>query len=105
MKLAKTKDDIAKVNAAVSVTMTDGECKDAKIALGSVAPTPIRVYGAEKILQGQKLDEQTINKAADVAGAMVKPITDVRSTAEYRAEMATVLVKDALVKAADRANA
>jgi len=104
MKLAKTKDDIAKVNTAVSVTMTDGECKDVKIALGSVAPTPIRVYDAEKILKGQKLDEQTISKAAEVAGATVKPITDVRSTAEYRREMATVLVKDALVKAADRAN-
>jgi carbon-monoxide dehydrogenase medium subunit len=105
MKLAKTKDDIAKVNAAVSVTMADGECKEAKIALGSVASTPIRVPDAEKILKGQKLDEKTISRAAEAASAVAKPITDVRSTAEYRREMARVLVKDALAKAADRAKA
>jgi len=103
MKLAKTMDDIAKVNAAVTVTVANNTCKEARVALGSVAPTPIRVTEAEETLKGQKLDEKTIARAAEAAAESVKPITDVRSTAAYRKEMVKVLVKDALEKAVARA--
>lgn len=105
MKLAKTMDDIAKINTAVTVTVADGKCQQARIALGSVAPTPIRVTEAEETLKTQKLDEKTIARAAEAAAESVKPITDVRSTAVYRKEMAKVLVKDALEKAVARAKA
>ena len=57
MKISKTAEDIAKVNAAVLVTMADGKCEDARIALGSVAPTPIRAVEAERVIKGQKMDE------------------------------------------------
>lgn len=103
MKLAKTMDDIAKVNVAVTLTVANDTCKEARIALGSVAPTPIRVTQAEEILKEQKLDEKTIIGAAEAAAEAVKTITDVRSTAAYRKEMVKVLVKDALEKAAARA--
>ena len=99
MKLAKTAEDIAKVNTAVMVTITDNICTEAKIALGSVAPTPIRVTGAEELLTGQILDGAHIARAAEAAAEAVKPITDIRSTADYRKEMVSVLVKDALLKA------
>ena len=99
LKLGKTKADIAKVNVAVLVTVTNGICREAKIALGSVAPTPIRVAEAEETLKGQKLDEKTISRAADISAKSVRPITDVRSTAVYRKDMVRVLVKDALEKA------
>ena len=99
MKLAKTAEDIAKVNTAVMVTITDNICTEAKIALGSVAPTPIRVTGAEELLTGQKLDGAHIARAAEAAAEAVKPITDIRSSAGYRKEMVSVLVKDALLKA------
>jgi len=105
MKLAKTMDDIAKINTAVTVTVADGKCQQTLIALGSVAPTPIRVTEAEGTLNGQKLDEETIARAAEAAAESVKPITDVRSTAVYRKEMVKVLVKDALEKAVARAKA
>ena len=105
MKLAKTMDDIAKVNAAATVTVVDGRCEAARIALGSVAPTPVRAYKAEDSLRGQKLDEETIAQAAEAAAKSVTPITDVRSTAEYRKEMVRVLVKDVLEKAAARVKA
>jgi len=104
MKLAKTADDIAKVNVAVTVTVANGRCDEAKIALGSVAPTPIRAIKAEETLMGQKLDEKAIVRAAEAAAESVKPITDVRSTATYRKEMVKVLVKDALEKAVVRAS-
>jgi len=105
VKLAKTAADIAKVNAAVTVTVADERCKEVRIALRSVAPTPIRVTKAEEILQRQKLSEKTIARAAEAAAESVTPITDVRSTAIYRKEMVRVLVKDALEKAVARANA
>ena len=104
MKLAKTADDIAKVNVAVTVTVANGRCDEAKIALGSVAPTPIRAIKAEETLMGQKLDEKAIVRAAEAAAESVKPITDVRSTATYRKEMVKVLVTDALEKAVVRAS-
>jgi carbon-monoxide dehydrogenase medium subunit len=100
LKAAKTADDIAKVNAAVTVTVTDKICKDARIALGSVAPTPIRMTEAEQALKGQKLDETMFARAAEAAADAVRPISDIRSTAKYRKEMVRVLVKDALAKAA-----
>jgi carbon-monoxide dehydrogenase medium subunit len=105
LKAAKTADDIAKVNAAVTVTVTDKICKDARIALGSVAPTPIRVTEAEQALKGQKLDETMFARAAEAAADAVKPISDIRSTAKYRKEMVRVLVTDALAKAAANAKA
>jgi carbon-monoxide dehydrogenase medium subunit len=105
LKAAKTADDIAKVNAAVTVFITDKICKDARIALGSVAPTPIRVTEAEQALKGQKLDETMFARAAEAAADAVRPISDIRSTAKYRKEMVRVLVKDALAKAAANAKA
>lgn len=103
MKLTKTAEDIAKVNIAVTINIADGICKKAKIALGSVAPTPIRVTEAEEAIQGEKMDEKSIARAAEAAADTVKPISDVRSTAVYRKEMVRVLVKDTLKKAAARA--
>jgi carbon-monoxide dehydrogenase medium subunit len=105
LKAAKTADDIAKVNAAVTVFITDKICKDARIALGSVAPTPIRVTEAEQALKGQKLDETMFARAAEAAADAARPISDIRSTAKYRKEMVRVLVKDALAKAAANAKA
>jgi carbon-monoxide dehydrogenase medium subunit len=103
MKLSKTAEDIAKVNAAVMVTLSGGKCADARIALGSVAPTPVRALKAEEALQGRVINENTIAEASAAAAEAVSPISDVRSTALYRKEMVRVLVKDALEKAAARA--
>jgi carbon-monoxide dehydrogenase medium subunit len=105
MKLSKTAEDIAKVNAAVIVALADGKCEDARIALGSVAPTPIRAIEAEKMMKGQKMDEKTIAEASAAAAEAATPISDIRSTAEYRKEMVRILVKDSLQEEAARAQA
>ena len=103
MKLSKTAEDIAKVNAAVLVTLADGKCEDARIAVGSVAPTPVRATKAEEAIKGQEMNEKSIKEASALAAEAATPISDVRSTAEYRKEMVRILVKDALQKAAERA--
>lgn len=105
LKLEKTKADIAKVNVAATVTITNSTCKEAKIALGAVAPCVIRATRAEGILKGEKLDEKITARAAEAAAEEATPITDLRSTAEYRKEMVAVLVRRAIEKASERAKA
>ena len=70
--------------------------KDVRIALGSVAPTPIRVFCAEDILSGKELDENLISKASEASVSEISPIIDIRSTVEYRTEMVKVLIRRAL---------
>jgi CO/xanthine dehydrogenase FAD-binding subunit len=104
LKIGRTRVDIALVNVAVSIRLRkDGVCEDARIVLGAVAPTPIRLRGAEALLRGKKVNEGTIEEAADIASRNTKPISDVRSSAEYRTKASMVLVKRAITKAWKRA--
>jgi carbon-monoxide dehydrogenase medium subunit len=107
MKLSKTSEDIAKVNVAVLVSLAGGVCTEAKIALGSVASTPIRAVEAESLLLGREMRAGAIAGVAEAAGEAAAiaaaPITDVRSTAAYRREMIRVLVRDALKRASAEA--
>jgi len=91
--------DLAIVGVAVLVTPEDGVCKDIRIALGAVAPTPIRAKKAEALLKGQKLDGALIEKAARTAAGESKPIDDHRASAEYRRDMVEVLVRRAIKQA------
>lgn len=81
------------ITVAVAVEGDEnGDCQEARIALGSVAPTPMRARAAEEVLRGQRLTEERIAEAARLAAAATRPINDVRSTAAYRRRMAEVLV-------------
>jgi carbon-monoxide dehydrogenase medium subunit len=71
-----------------------------RIALGAVAPTPIRAVNAEKLLVGRKADEATLAEVCDEVEREVRPITDVRASAEYRREMCRVLVRRAIQECA-----
>jgi carbon-monoxide dehydrogenase medium subunit len=90
------------VSAAAYIQMDGDTCVDAKVAFGSVAMTPIRVSEAEALLKDSKLDEETIKAASDVVYEVVKPITDVRGTAEYRKDMCPVLMKRAVAQCLER---
>jgi carbon-monoxide dehydrogenase medium subunit len=105
MKLARTAVDLSQVNAAAMVIMKDGTCQEARIALGSVAPTPMRAHKAEEMLKGKKLDSALIEKAALAASQEARPISDIRSSAEYRVEMVKVLTRNGLTQAMERAKA
>jgi carbon-monoxide dehydrogenase medium subunit len=92
-------EDIGIVSAAV-YAVPDAERKtwqEVRIALGAVAPTPIRARHAEERIQGQPMDEKIANEAAEIAANKdAEPITDIRASAEYRRAMVAVLVKRAL---------
>ena len=91
--------DLAIVGVAVVVIPEDGLCNDIRIALGAVAPTPIRVKRAEGILKGQRFNEQLMEKAAQTAAEESRPIDDQRASAEYRREMVKVLTRRAMEQA------
>jgi carbon-monoxide dehydrogenase medium subunit len=96
--------DLAIVGVAAVITLaTDGVCRDAKIALGAVAPTPIRARHAEAVIINKVIDEVLIRKCAGAAAEEVRPISDVRASAEYRREMVKVLTRYAIKEALDLA--
>ena len=88
---------ISVVDAALIVQRNGtGFVSDARIALGSVAATIVRVGPAEQYLTGKRLSPETIAETAKLASAAVTPIDDVRGSAEYRSEMVKALVARAL---------
>jgi carbon-monoxide dehydrogenase medium subunit len=84
------------VCVATLVKVKDGVFDDVRIALGAVAPTPIRATKAEEYLTGEGVSEPAIDEGAKVAASEVAPIDDVRASAEYRRDMSYVLTKGAI---------
>ncbi len=95
--------DIAVVGAAAFLVMeAEGNiCREARIALGAVAPTAIRVPAAEAVFKGKPVTARTISEAAAIAAETAKPISDVRGSADYRLELVKVLTTRVLNKAWD----
>jgi carbon-monoxide dehydrogenase medium subunit len=91
--------DIATVNAAAMFSLRAEKCVDARIALGSVAPVPLRARKAEAEIHGKSIDEATVRKVAEIASEECSPISDVRGSAEYRKAMVKVLVRRLFGKA------
>ncbi|MEW6111117.1 MAG: xanthine dehydrogenase family protein subunit M [Thermodesulfobacteriota bacterium] len=99
--------EISMVNVAAMLTLqsADGPIVDARIALGAVAPTPVRAFAAEDLLVGAMPSEELFQKAGEVGVGMCSPITDHRGTMEYRCMMIEVLTKRCLTEALARAKA
>jgi len=98
--------DLATVGAAAAITLAaDGRtCRRARVALGAVAPIPMRSLAAEAVLQQQKLTLALLREAAAAAAGEARPISDLRASAGYRREMTAVLVRRALEQAVRRAS-
>ena len=88
------------VNVTTVLDFDDGICREAKIALGAVAPTPIRSPKAEAMLAGRVLTVELIEEASEAALDDISPIDDGRATAWYRRRITRVLVARALRDAA-----
>jgi len=91
--------DIAVVGVAAWVLQEEGLCRDCRIALGAVAPVPMRARNAEATLRGQPLTDELLAKAGQAAMAECSPIDDIRGSAEYRREMVRVLTQRAVKQA------
>jgi carbon-monoxide dehydrogenase medium subunit len=98
-RVSRTDMDLAKVNVAVVVRIEKQTFRAVRIALGAVAPTPVRARRAEEFLLGRRASERAVREAAELASGEAKPITDARSTAEYRRDVTEVLVRRTLLSA------
>jgi CO/xanthine dehydrogenase FAD-binding subunit len=76
--------------------MTANVVGDVRIALGSVAPTPLRLTEVEQMVQGQSITPELLQSAKRVAMASIQPIDDIRSTAKYRSAVVGNLVAEFL---------
>jgi carbon-monoxide dehydrogenase medium subunit len=97
--------DIAVVGVASQLTLAGGRCTRARIALASVAPTPVRAVAAERSLEGQAVTPAAIERAATLAIEAAKPISDQRGSAEFRKHLVRVLTRRTLATALQRAGA
>ncbi|MFP4178451.1 MAG: FAD binding domain-containing protein [Spirochaetaceae bacterium] len=87
-------------SAAVGMELDGDTIKDLRIALGGVAPIPVRAGKCEKALIGTKLEGKTVAGAAEKVNEDISPISDVRGSAEYRRGIAISQVKQAIAEAA-----
>jgi len=102
--IPRTEMDIAVVGAGVCVSLAeDGTISSARVALGAVAPTVVRVPDAEAALVGNRPTDDVLERAAAAASAIANPIDDKRGTIAYRKQVSGVLTKRATKIACQRA--
>jgi xanthine dehydrogenase small subunit len=88
-KVSRRKDlDISAFTAAIRLRTSDGHINSATIAYGGVAPTVVRLPRTESFLAGKPITLGTFEEAGRIARGEVKPISDVRGSADYRAQLA-----------------
>lgn len=80
----------------------DLRCQDVRIAMGVVAPRPMRAKKAEAALSGKVISDALVAEVAEIAASEASPRDSMRGEAWYRSEMIKVLVKRAIIKAIDR---
>jgi len=102
IKLKRSSADLAKVSCAVRIRMKDGQCEDIRIVLGAVSDKVFRAKAAEEVMRGEKITDAVIEEAGKRASQEARPITDVRSTAEYRMQMISVLTKRMIYTSLER---
>ena len=92
---------LAVVGVAVAVEVEGNVIKDARIALGAVAATPIRALKAEEFLKGKEISDALLEEAGVIASQEAQPISDIRASAEYRRDLVRVFTRRNLRKAID----
>ncbi len=98
-EFARRAGDFAIVSAAVCVDVRDGKSRSASVVLGGVADVPLRVEEAEKVLEGAEIGPEAFEEAGWEAARAIDPASDIHGSAEYRRDLAAVLVRRALTEA------
>lgn len=99
MKKGRVKMDLSIVSVALLLEMEGNLCRRARLAAGSAAPVPLRLRLAEERLQGSILTEKVIQEVQTLSEESVLPITDIRSSDNYRRQIVGVFVKRGLARA------
>ena len=102
-KIGRTREDISMVNAASSLVIENDTIVTARLVLGAVAPTPLRIFQAEELLTGQSASEELFQAVVEVVRNTVRPISDQRASADYRRRISGIAAIRALRQAAGMA--
>ncbi len=102
-KLGRVSADLSKVSIAVAIVRKDDLCKECRIAVGAVAPVPMRARKSESILIGKKIERSLIEKVSHQVSQEISPIDDIRSTAWYRREVVKAMARETIQLAWERA--
>ena len=97
---ARNAQAISKVCLAALGQIVSGAIRDVRLAIGSVAPVPLRLTETERVLAGKRIEPSLMDAARKSVAKEIKPIDDIRSTARYRAAVAGNLVAEFLEKLA-----
>lgn len=92
---------ISVLSIAVLLELNGNVCQKARIALGAVAPTPIRAYRIEKKLAGRAIDQKNIEESSILIAEEISPISDIRASAEYRKRVTLTLFQRAIQEASN----
>ena len=99
LKASRVVADLAKASLAIAFTRQGDRISACRVAMGSVAPTPILLPNVASVLTGDVFSQELVEKAGDLAGETISPIDDVRSSAWYRRRIANVMLQDAFNQA------
>ena len=89
---------ISLATVALILEVEKDKIADVRIAMGSIAPTPLRLIKVERFLKNKKINDELIEEAVKKVRVEVKPIGDVRASAEYRRYVSGILFKRAFKK-------
>jgi carbon-monoxide dehydrogenase medium subunit len=103
VKMTRVGADLSKISCAVCVEREGDTCTDCRIAMGAVAPVPLRIEAVGRIMNGKKVRPSVVEEMSRLAAGEIQPIDDIRSTAAYRRAMSAVMLRDVFWKAWHRA--
>ncbi len=98
VKVTRTELDLAVINLAYNLELRGGKVQKIALALGSVAPTPLRLRKIETLLEGREIDPESIVRLSEMVPSIINPISDVRGSRDYRLQVSKNLVMDMLIK-------
>ena len=102
LKSKRVSHDLAKINICAVFDYAENRCSNIRITIGSAAPKVVRVKRTEEFLESKELRDEVIEEAGRIAQTEISPITDVRSTSDYRRKMGKVLLKRVIKTALER---
>lgn len=98
-RLSRVTLDLAKISCALYLERQGELCTAVRIAIGAAAPTVIRARLVEEALTGKKINKKLLSESAGLVTGDISPITDIRSTRQYRNQVAPVLIADTFEQA------
>ncbi len=93
-KMSRVTADLAKASIAIVLLLQGDRIEECRISFGSVAPTVVRLENVENTLRGQQFSQELLDTAGSEVFSSISPITDVRSTADYRQHVSKVMFID-----------